>query len=180
MTLLWSLLKSTFIPNLFHEVFQVMSALLYVPFCLHYCFVNIVELFITLVPFCIFLVWSLSAAVQVEIKRSLFPVLLQWVHKMLIHAHKKKRRSAKICSFIGPLHQWVSPHRLACLSGLPNFSYEIYIFTVFNNQGVTVLVAATTTISRWTELQRLCSWCHLKHFWCNIIWHKKIYDLLCS
>lgn len=44
-----------------------MSALLYVPFCLHYCFVNIVELFITFVPFCISLVWSLSAAVQVEI-----------------------------------------------------------------------------------------------------------------
>lgn len=81
-----------------------MSALLYVPFCLHYCFVNIVELFITFVPFCIFLVWSLSAAVQVEIKRSLFLVLLQWVHKMLIRVHKKCR-SAKICSFVGHLHQ---------------------------------------------------------------------------
>lgn len=69
-----------------------MSALLYVPFCLHYCFVNIVELFITFVPFCIFLVWSLSAAVQVEIKRSLFLVLL---HKMLIHVLKENAEVPK-------------------------------------------------------------------------------------
>lgn len=72
-----------------------MSALLYVPFCLHYCFVNIVELFITFVPFCIFLVWSLSAAVQVEIKHSLFLVLLQWVHKMLIHVLKENAEVPK-------------------------------------------------------------------------------------
>lgn len=82
-----------------------MSALLYVPFCLHYCFVNIVELFITFVPFCIFLVWSLSAAVQVEIKRSLFLVLLQWVHKMLIHVHKKKPQKCQNLQFRSHLHQ---------------------------------------------------------------------------
>lgn len=145
-----------------------MSALLYVPFCLHYCFVNIVELFITFVPFCIFLVWSLSAAVQVEIKHSLFLVLLQWVHKMLIHVHKKNRRSAKICSFVVISISESVPIDLHACRGFPTSAMKCTYL-----KPLIIRVWQYSTISCWTELQCLCCWCHLKHFWRNIIWHKK-------